>query len=164
MGRNAKPAQLHLLEGNKNRIPKETLERRKAAEESMTFKSDAIKAPSWLNSEAKKIFNKLVKDFAATDILVNVDVHALALFCDNYHDYITFTKIIEEEGLQIEHTNKAGETNKVPHPLLTKKKQAFDVMDKISGQFGLTPVARARLALSLQKDNDEDDNPFSGRL
>ncbi|WP_371017394.1 phage terminase small subunit P27 family [Pseudalkalibacillus sp. JSM 102089] len=163
MPRPAKPVQLHLLEGNPNRISKEKLDKRKEAEESMTFKSDNLKAPTWLDKEAKKIFNKLIKEFIAAGILVNVDVHGLALYCDAYSDYIRYTNTIAEQGDQIEQTNKMGATNMIPHPLLTKKKQAFDQMNKVAGDFGLSPVARARLAVNLQKDED-DGNPFSDRL
>lgn len=164
MGRNAKPINLHLLEGNKNRLTKEQIDKRKKAEESIEFKSDNIKPPTWLSAEAKKIFKKVTKEFEQNDILVNVDVHALSLFSDAYADYIECTKIISEEGIQVEYTNKASETNKVPHPLLTKKKQLFEVMNKIMGEFGLSPTARAKLALNLQTDDKEDDNRFSGRV
>lgn len=164
MGRNAKPAKLHLLEGNKNRKTKAELDRRLTAEESLTFKSDSIKSPVWLNQEAKKHFNKLAKEFESTELLVNVDVNGLALYCDALSDYIRYTDIIAAEGDQVTHTNKAGEKNKVPHPLLTKKKQAFDQMSKLMGEFGLTPAARAKLAMNLMKDEGQDDNRFSGRL
>ena len=49
-------------------------------------------------------------------------MNALATYCDAYSDYVECTKIIREEGLLVEYTNKAAETNKVPHPLLTKEK------------------------------------------
>lgn len=164
MGRQAKPTQLHLLEGNKSHLTKAEIDKRQKAEESMTFKSDAIKAPSWLNDDAKKIFRKLVRDFESTELLVNVDVYALAFFCDSYSDYIRFTQIILKEGDQLEHTNKAGETNKVPHPLLTKKKQAFEQCMKVMGEFGLSPSSRTKIIQSLDKGEDESENPFGERL
>jgi P27 family predicted phage terminase small subunit len=164
MGRQAKPIHLQLLEGNKSHLTKAEIDKRQKAEENISFKSDNIKAPTWLNKEAKKIFSKLVKEFEHNELLANVDVHALSLFCDAYTDYINCSRMIEEEGLMVEYTNKAAETNKVPHPLLTKKKQSFDQMNKIMGEFGLNPVARARLAINLQNDDGDEGNPFSDRL
>jgi P27 family predicted phage terminase small subunit len=160
MGRNPKPIHLHLLSGNKNNLTKSEINKRKELEDKVSFKKDNLKPPTWLNKEAKKIFSKIVKEFEHNELLVNVDVHALSLFCDAYVDYINCSKIIEEEGLLVEYTNKAAETNKVPHPLLTKKKQLFDQMNKLSGEFGFSPIARARLSMPKetpkQKTKEED--------
>ena len=38
--------------------------------------------------------------------MTNIDVNALALYCDAYADYMACTKIIQEEGLLVEYTNK----------------------------------------------------------
>ena len=83
--------------------------------------------------------------------MTNIDVNALALYCDAYADYMACTKIIQEEGLLVEYTNKAAETNKVPHPLLTKKKQLHEQMKAIGVDFGFTPSARARIVMPRAK-------------
>lgn len=147
MGRKPKPIHLHLLDGNTAKLTKAEIEERQNLEEKISFKKDKIKPPNWLSADAKKVFKKLVKEYETNDLLVNVDVSALSLFCDAYVDYIKCSEIIEEEGLLVEYTNKAAETNKVPHPLLTKKKQLFDQMNKLMGEFGFSPVSRARLAI-----------------
>ncbi|MFD2681206.1 phage terminase small subunit P27 family [Bacillus seohaeanensis] len=157
MGRNPKPLQLHLLDGNKNRLTKKEIQQREELEQQITFKSDNIKPPTWLSKLAKTQFRKVVKEFEGNDLLKNVDIHSIALFCDAYADYIKCSELIKEQGLMMEHTNKAGETNSVPHPLLTKKKQLFEQMQKFMSEFGLSPVARARLTIP----NDKDDTPKS---
>ncbi|WP_031311410.1 phage terminase small subunit P27 family [Alkalihalophilus marmarensis] len=165
MPRQAKPINLHLLEGNKNRLTKEEIKQRKDAEESIQFKSDNITPPGWLSPEAKEIFTQLTNEFISNKILVNVDIHMLAWYADAYMDYINCTRIIEEEGLLVEYTNKAAETNKVAHPLFTKKKQSFEQMNKIAGEFGLSPAARAKLAMNLTPPEEKDkDNKFSDRV
>lgn len=160
MGRNAKPLQLHLLEGNKNRLTKKEIEKRQELEKSIVFKDDNIKPPSWLNKEARKQFKRVVDEFKSNDLLKNVDVHSIALFCDAYADYIECSRLIQEEGLMVEYTNKAAETNKVPHPLLTKKKQLFEQMQKFMSEFGLSPIARARLTIPR---DDGDDKPKTAK-
>src|SRR5690606_15572039 len=139
--------------------------------------------PSWLSKQAKKVFREIVQDLADTKLLTNVDVHTLALWpstfvsnlvsaksctimdvhtlalwCDAYVDYINCTKIIKEEGLMVEYTNKAAETNKVAHPLMTKKKQLAEQMRALASEFGLTPAARAKLA--IPKDPPKEPTPF----
>lgn len=162
MARPAKPTVMHLLEG-KSHKSKGELDRRAKAEESLQFKADNIKAPSWLRPDARPYFDRLAKEFEGMDLIMNVDVNLLGMYCDALHDYITFTEIIEREGVMTEHTNRSGAENSVPHPLLSKKKQAFDQMSKVGSDFGLSPVARTRLALSLQKD-EENDSRFEGRF
>ena len=54
-------------------------------------------------------------------------------------------------GLLVEYTNKAAETNKVPHPLLTKKKQLHEQMKAIGVDFGFTPSARANCDATCEK-------------
>lgn len=166
MARNPKPVALQLLQGNAGKKSKAELERLQQADESLKFESDDIKPPAWLDTVGKKTFRQLVLDFVNTGLLVNVDTYALSMFSDAYSDYVKFTRIINKEGLQIEHTNKAGETNKVPHPLITKKAQAFTQMDRMMSKFGLSPVDRAKLIQNMQPEekDDAEENPFAGRL
>lgn len=165
MTRRPMPVHLHIVNENKAHLSKDELERRKKAEESLQFKNDKIKPPQWLSDDAKRIFKKLIKEFEHNNLLTNVDVTSLAIYSDLYNDYIYCSKLIEEEGMMVEYTNKAAETNKVPHPLLTKKKQSFESMNKIASEFGLSPVARAKLALNLTPTkDDEESNRFSDRI
>ena len=60
-----------------------------------------------------------------------------------------------KEGLVVEYTNKAGETNSIPNPLLAKEKQLFDQMRAIALEFGLTPSARDKLALPKEEPKEE---------
>jgi len=158
MPRKAMPIALHLIDGNKNRLTKAEIEARKSAEERLRPKDDKVKPPSWLSKEAKKVFKQIAKELEHTKLITNVDIHALALWCDAYVDYINCTRIIEEEGLMVEYTNKAAETNKVAHPLMTKKKQLAEQMRALASEFGLTPAARAKLA--IPKDPPKEPTPF----
>lgn len=164
MPRHPKPVQLQLLEGNKGRKSKEKLDKMVEAEKALQFEKGKLKPPSWLCGDAKKLFKKMVKDFEATQLLVNVDAYALSMFVDAYMDYVRYTEIISVEGDMVEHTNKSGATNETPHPLITKKAQAFQQMDKMMGKFGLTPVDRAKLVQAMVSNEDDEDNKFGDRI
>ncbi|WP_186320965.1 phage terminase small subunit P27 family [Bacillus mycoides] len=151
MGRKAKPIHLHLLEGNANRLTKEEIEQRLEAEKRLQAKKDKVKPPTWLDSFAKKEFKRIAGELLELDVITNIDVNALARYCDACSDYVTATKIIDEEGLMVEYTNKAAETNKVPHPLLTKKKQLHEQMKSLEVELGLTPSARAKIVIPSVK-------------
>ncbi|WP_435817046.1 phage terminase small subunit P27 family [Brevibacillus nitrificans] len=146
MARRAMPVGMHLINGNQSRLTKKEIDQRQEAEERLKPKKNKVKPPSWLDKVAKAEFNRLAKELAELELVTNIDVNALATYCDAYSDYVQCTKIIQDEGLVVEHTNKAGETNSVPHPLLTKKKQLHDQMRSLAIEFGLTPSARAGLA------------------
>ncbi|KHO62680.1 terminase [Thermoanaerobacter sp. YS13] len=154
MGRKAKPIALHLLEGKKH-LTKAEIEQRLAGEQQFAIGTDKIKPPKWLDKVAQKEFKRIVKEMEQTGILTNIDVDMLALYCDAYSQYIQCCEVIRQEGLMVEYTNKAAETNKVPHPLLSKKKQLFEQMKAIASEFGFTPSARARIAIPKQEKKEE---------
>lgn len=153
MGRRAKPIDLLVLDGKKN-LTKKEIEARKTAEKKIKPQATKVRPPTWLSKEAKKEFRRLANELLTVDLITNVDVDALALYCDAYVDYVRCTRIIDEEGLLVEYTNKAAETNKVPHPLLTKKKQLYDQMKTLASEFGLTPSARAKIAIPKQEKKE----------
>ena len=138
------------MEGNKVRKSKEELERLQKNDAKLQFEKDDIKPPTWLKQDARKMFRKLVSEFEKTGLLVNIDTYALAIFADAYSTYVEYTKTIEEEGHLTEHTNKSGNTNTVTHPLITKKIQLFQQIDKLMGKFGLSPIDRAKLVQNMQ--------------
>lgn len=165
MGRNAKPIELLLIQGKKH-LTKNEIEQRQQAEKKFKPRSNNIKPPSWLDDLARKEFKRIVKELQEIELITNVDVNALAAYCDAYSDYVSCTRIIQEEGLMVEYTNKAAETNKVPHPLLTKKKQLHEQMKSLATEFGLTPSSRAKIALPKQeeKEKTEEEKLFGDRL
>ncbi|WP_067924856.1 phage terminase small subunit P27 family [Alicyclobacillus shizuokensis] len=154
MGRKAIPIELQLINGNKNRLTKSEIEARRSAEQRLKPRADRIRPPAWLSPVAKREFKRIVKEMDGLDVLTNVDVDALALYCDAYAAYVECTRIIEDEGLMVEYTNKAAETNKVPHPLLTKKKQLAEQMKALATEMGLTPASRTKLAMSKEEPKE----------
>ena len=120
IGRKPKPIELLLLQGTKH-LTKAEIEQRQAAESKLRAGKKNIRCPEWLNQEAKKKWNALVKGLKEVDLLTINDADALAAYCDAYSQYVACTRIIESEGLMVEYTNKAGETNRVPTRYLLRK-------------------------------------------
>lgn len=153
MGRKAVPIDLMLVKGKKN-LTKQEIEARKAAEEALKPRAENIEAPEWLTDVAKEEFYRQAELLKEIKLITEADIVQLATYCDAYADYVECSKIIQEEGLMVEYTNKAAETNKVPHPLLTKKKQLFEQMKAMASEFGLTPSARAKIALPKKEEKE----------
>ncbi|MEK8132919.1 terminase [Paenibacillus filicis] len=94
-GRNAKPIGLHLAEGNPNRLTKEDIEARKAAEVKLGEKDLAkLKKPSFVSKDktASKIWGDLIKEYKSAaaqgvELLTSSDLGMLALYCKTYSEY-----------------------------------------------------------------------------
>ena len=76
-GRNKQPINLIMAKGKKH-LTKEEINNRKTAE--IKAPSDKIRAPSYLDKDLKREFNKLAKQLKEIDIMSNLDIDALASF------------------------------------------------------------------------------------
>jgi P27 family predicted phage terminase small subunit len=167
MGRNAKPFSMHVLDGNRNKHSKEKLEKMEKADKKLRFKDDNIKAPYWLSTRAKNIFNKLVAEFEGMNLITNVDVNMIALYSDAFASYIDYTERIKKDGIIVTSLNNGGFEQEDVNPLIAKKEKAFAMIEKAGSKLGLSPVDRAKMVgLMMEDDKDEDkgNSRFSGRL
>lgn len=167
MGNQAQPIELQLIKGNKNRRTKAEIEKRRKAEEALKAAKDKLKPPTWLDKGAKKEFRYIVNEMSELDVLNNLDVHALAMYCDAYSNYVEITKLINENGLArtINLTEEnSGESVKAIYmdkEAILRKKQFYDQVRQLGIQFGFTPSARAKMALSQAKaELAEEDEEF----
>ena len=165
MSRKVIPVSVQLAKGNPNRLTKAEIKARQEAEELFKPANNNIKLPTWLDREGKKEWERIVKELEELNILTNVDITALGMYCDAYSKYQLATKKINEEGMFIEYTNKAGATNIIEHPAVKAQVKYADLIKKLCGEFGLTPSARAKITLpKLEEDKEEtlEDKLFGG--
>jgi P27 family predicted phage terminase small subunit len=141
-GRKAMPIDLLLIKGNKNFTKKE-IEARKAAEAKLKPKADNIKPPSWLSSLAKREFKRLAAEMQAIDLMTNVDVNQLAVYCRAYARYIEL-----QDGKEDLET---GEVLTDEKTLDTLYKQ----LKSMAIEFGFTPSSRAKLAMPKEEEKEK---------
>jgi P27 family predicted phage terminase small subunit len=152
MARKTKPIALHLLEGNKNRLTKAEINKRLEGE--IKPNTDNIKKPDWLDESASKEWERVVDELVELGLMTNVDVSALAIYCDTYSKYVQATEKLNQGELVVEFTNKTGATNLVPSPYINIQNKYADIIKKFLNEFGLTPSARARLSLPKQEEKE----------
>ena len=146
----AKSAKLQLLNGNPNKKNTNELRRRAENEEKMKMANDNIVAPTWLDKAGKDTFNKVKTELIEIDVIANVDTYHLALYADAYSKYIAMNRKIMKDGLQDDNGN--------PHPLFVRQEKQATQMRTFGSDLGLSPSARAKLAIKLaQEEDDEDD-------
>ncbi|GGH83590.1 P27 family predicted phage terminase small subunit [Pullulanibacillus pueri] len=145
----AKSARLQLVEGNPAKKNVEQLKRRAEQEEKMKMSAEHVIPPAWLNQKAKKEFERLAKLLLEVELINDADVTHLALYCDAYSQYLSFKRQVKAKGMWID-----GK----PNPFFIRMKDAASQMRSLGSDLGLSPAARARLAINLESDDGEEDD------
>ena len=159
MGRNPK---LTLV--NKKHLTKDEKLLREEKENKL-FKDnrvDKIVPPSWLCKKSKDLFKEISDELIKRDMLSNLDLNCLSLYCDYYIKLLDINKKIKSEGELVEYTNKAGATNLVENPKLKIKNKYFEIVNKLSKELGLTPTARTRFTMLNTQDKETKRENFYG--
>lgn len=160
MPRPAKSATLQLIQGNPNKKNTEELAARAEHEKKMKMRSDNIKPPTWLDKVGKKEFKRVAALLTEVEIITEADISMLAAYCNAYSQYVSISKIIEEDGIMGHTEGKDKDGNPIKlvgeeHPLLKRQKNYFDQMKSAANDFGLTPSARAKLAITRTQEERE---------
>ena len=127
---------------------KEQIEQKKAEENLIKIDAKNIQAPSWLKGKiAKAEFNRLAKLLLEIEVVNELDITSLAVYCENYERLIKVTKELETEELVIN-----GRIN----PKMKLKLQLQDELRKLGNELGINLSARLKFAsVKVQEEKDE---------
>lgn len=145
----AKSAKLQLLQKNPNKKNINELKKRAEAEERLQMKSDNIRAPGWLNKNAKKAFDFLKEELLEIELITNGDVYPLAMYCYWYSEHLT----LQEQAAKAQKDDPEGIGNSLIKQLDTCSKN----MRSFGSDLGLSPSARAKLAIKMAQSEDDDE-------
>lgn len=151
MPRTAKSAMLHIMEGNPNNKTKKELQKRQKNELKMKLSADNLVPPKWLSAGAGKRFSEIAKIMAPTGILSDSDVDTLAIYCDTLVDYQSYKNKVKKLGMF-----KDGKVN----PFVREKRNTAILLNRYANELGLTPSARASMAIHMGYDEDGDEDDF----
>ena len=113
-------------------------------------KSEKVKAPSYLNSQAKRIFDRLAPRVIGMKV---AHVDQLADYCRIMSRLINQERIIAKEGVMV----SGYRGRKVKNPRLQIVREYRLAIQRWAGEFGLTPVGDMRLGAKADGDGDGDD-------
>jgi|SRR5699024_7762853 len=147
----AKSARLQLLQGNPAKKNTEKLKRRAENEERLKMRSVNVKAPDWLDDIAKREFERVAKLLLDVELINEADVAHLALYCDAYSQYVGYKEEVENTGLWIDDK---------PNPFIIRMRDAATQVRQFASDLGLSPQARAKLAINLADGEDDDEEDF----
>ena len=125
------------------------VESRKRAADGMQRKTRVtLRMPNWLSPEAQAVWKRVRRQTAGLDLLDNLDVEMLAVYCDAVANYQIVTSglvIRDDEGLP------AASAEAI------KAAQAWArIVAAYADKLGFTPAARARL-VKRKADEIQDD-------
>lgn len=146
---------------NKSHLTKAEIERRQAEEATVKPKSDNIKCPYWLKDKvARKEFKRIAAELQEIDLMSNLDVDLLAMYCQAYAQYQKATEELQDQPLSITKYDKFERPYQVENPLIKIQLKYSDEMKKIASQMGLSISSRLKLVVPQPK-NDKPKNKFS---
>jgi P27 family predicted phage terminase small subunit len=136
-----KPIRLKILEGNRGR--------RKLPEEIIPPAEMPV-PPAHLDAYALEEWNRVVEGLSAMGVLAGIDQQAFAAYCGAYARW----RAAEEELAKLREVNrlsalvlKTVSGNWIQQPLIGISNKAAGDMVRYAVEFGMTPSARARLAM-----------------
>ncbi|ALA41354.1 MULTISPECIES: phage terminase small subunit P27 family [Paenibacillus] len=153
MGRNPKP--LHLIEGHLTKKQKFDREE-KEQKINNRLKRDKIRPPTWLGKKAKSMFREFVKQLEETELLTNLDVNALAQYCDLHERMLELRQEVDEKGYTLINENSRGGITYVTNPALTSLNATIKLMQAYEAKFGFTVYDRTKIALKDEKPQEQD--------
>jgi P27 family predicted phage terminase small subunit len=137
-GRKPKPTHLKLLAGHPGHRPLNESEPQPDAVDETT------KPPLWLSGEARAKweieFPKLVRNNMITDI----DLTAFARYCQAFGRMVVAESMVAKQGDVL--VSPSGFP--IQNPYLAVSNKAFEQMNKLETEFGMTPSSRSRVSSS----------------
>ena len=141
-GRKPKPSQLKLVSGNPGHRPLNKNEPQP--------KAATARAPHGLSKLAQKHWHTVAKQLSDAKILTELDKTALVLYCEAWARWREATDAVAERGMLV----KSPSGYPIQNPYLSIANKAFEQMQKMLVEFGMTPSSRSRI--QVQEDNSAD--------
>ena len=98
-------------------------------------------APAFLSPVAKAEWRRMGRLLLDAGLLTNLDTVALALYCSAHAHYVEAEAMLQEHG-STTHGQRGGI---VQSPYVAIANQAMAQMQRLLGEFGMTPAARSRI-------------------
>ncbi len=109
--------------------------------------------PQWLSLEARQIWDALVPHLHAAGLATSVDTLCLARYCLLYIRWRRAERALRRYGQVMRLGRRKGYAQVRPEAAIARN--LHQALLQIEREFGLTPAARAGLAIRAQETGDE---------
>lgn len=131
------------------KIGKKAIEERKKQEEKIRLTREELKAPEWLPIEAQLEFQRVVRETAKIEILDNLDLGILAIYCNAYYCYTEITKKINSLMIEDIDNKQLSIFNNI------QEKYVKQIM-QCSTKLGLATTDRLKLVVPVKEEKKEN--------
>ena len=137
---------------------KEEIELSQVVEESVVTSSDELDIiPTWLkNKTAEKEYRRLLKNFKEINIIGNLDLNNLVIYCNLYADIRAIEKAAKKLSMTRKDDKGILRVNSEYERISYQKLKYMDSLRKYADTLGLT--VSSRLKAGTQKVNDEQED------
>ena len=142
------PTQLKIVSGNPGR--------RALNKNEPKPKTATKRAPAGLSKAALKHWHTVAKHLTEARILTELDKPALILYCEAWARWRDATDEVQKRGMLV----KAPSGYPMQNPYLAIANKAFEQMQKMLVEFGMTPASRSR----IQVEPEQGDDPLAAFL
>ena len=150
-GRKPLPTNIHKLQGNRSKLPKESLE------DSFLPEIEIPQCPAHLSAAAKKEWKRITPKLKDLGVISQIDMAALAAYCNAYGRWVDSEKKIKSLGS----SGLVSETlsgSLQPSVYLQISNRAVEQMFKFLTEFGMSPSSRTRIKPSKNAGEKIDKN------
>lgn len=135
------------------KIGKEKIKARKEQEKKIKLERDQLIAPSWLNEEAKEEFERVVIEAESIELLDNLDLGILAIYCNAYASYVDISIQIQNKGYLAKRETRHDEYDTVSPLLQAQEKYVKQIM-QCSTKLGLATTDRLKLIVPKKEESE----------
>lgn len=128
---------------------------REATEPDVALFDEAPLPPPYLSDEAKEFWLEIVPALHSAKILAQSDIPALGTYCEAYSQWRKATDRVNKTGLVIIGSDGIPRIN----PYFTVAEKCARQMQRLWGEFGMTPASRSKIA--VDKKLAQEDDPWS---
>ncbi|AQZ96565.1 phage terminase small subunit P27 family [Halopseudomonas phragmitis] len=154
-GRHAKPAIVHVLTGNKSKLPAHKLQDEMQAS---PLPVEVPAPPDWLDDDACAEWERVGPDLVLLGLVTRLDRQALAQYCEAVSDYRRWTLKIQRLNDELEGRGDVMTYRTGAKDLSIWRKLRNDAerrADAAGAKFGFSPLARRNLRAQLQAPQGE---------
>lgn len=145
-----------IIDISTGKIGKEKIRNRQEQEKKLKIDRKSLIAPEWLSPNAKLEFERVVDEASKINILDNLDLSVLAIYCNAYDGYIQTVKILNKEGLIQYKETFNGDALAIAHPAINTQEKYVKQIMQCSTKLGLATTDRLKLVVPTKEEPKEN--------
>lgn len=131
------------------KIGKQEKLNRQVQEEKLKLDRDELNPPEWLSEFGQEEFSRVVEECEKIDLLDNLDISVLAIYCNAYASYVEINEIMSKKPKKSRYTD-----NGKIDPLVNAQDKFVKQIMSCSSKLGLATTDRLKLIVPTKTESE----------